>query len=233
MSRIHTVIDATRTALTNPEDTSQAFRIAEALSFGAPERMLVKFRRDTTGARLLTQRDDLLAALSDRESLEAMPEGSLARAYLTFLDSENITAAGLVEASIEGASDRSEVDAGSDLAFVRRRMRDTHDLWHTVSGYKGDLLGEASLLAFTFAQTHHPGVGFLAALGMVFGHSGQRDVVYDGFKRGRRAKWMVAQDWIALLPRPLAEVRAKLGIDYVPTYEEVREPTHRFARARS
>lgn len=229
-SRIHTVIDATRIALSNPEDTAQAFRIAEALSFGTPERLLAKLRRDPTGQRLLAQRDDLLSVLSDRAALEAKPAGSLAHAYLAFIDSENITPDGLVDASMEGAGDVSEVDANSDLGFVRRRMRDTHDLWHTVSGYKGDLLGEASLLAFTFAQTHHPGLGFLAALGMVFGHAGQRDVVYDGFKRGRRAEWLVAQDWVALLPRPLEEVRAELGIDYVPTYEEVREVQHRFGR---
>ena len=40
-------------------------------------------------------------------------------------------------------------------------MRDQHDLWHTLTGYRGDLLGKTDMLAFTFAQVKHPGVGFL------------------------------------------------------------------------
>lgn len=215
-----TVIDATRAALANPEDTTQAFRIADALSFNNPQRLLRRFRADATGARLLGRRDDLLAVLSDRERLEAMPEGSLARAYLAFLDSEGITAAGLVEASQIREYPRFD----GDVRFVQERMRDSHDLWHTVTGYKGDLLGEAALLAFTFAQTRHVGVGFLAGIGFTLSPVPEaRHFIADGYRRGRRANWLPAADWLALLPRPLDEVRAVLGVVPVDDYEPVRE----------
>lgn len=232
LATVRTVIDATRTALANPGDTKQAFRIADALSFGAPERMTRRMRRSPGGAALLARRDDLLGVLTDRARLEAMPADSLGRAYLRFLDDEGITAAGLVQASMEGATR----DDTGDVRYMRERMRDSHDLWHTVTGYKGDLLGEASLLAFTFAQTHHPGVGFLAGLGVVLGDiPGTRALITRGFARGRRARWLPAIDWVALLPRPLDEVRRELGIDEVPVYEPVRvvpEPLRaRFAAA--
>ena len=223
MSRLATVLDATRAALADPDDTKQAFRIAEALSFKNPYRMRRRFRRSPTGARLLARRDDLLAVLSDRARLEAMPEGSLGRAYLRFLDGEGITAAGLVQASMDGAGTPSGDD---EIDYVRARMRDSHDLWHTVTGYRGDLLGEAALLAFTFAQTRNLGVGFLAGIGMVLGGvPGARRFIARGFARGLRAAWMPAVDWVKLLPRPLDEVRRELGIEEVPVYEPVRTHT--------
>jgi ubiquinone biosynthesis protein COQ4 len=223
LDRIHTVIDATRSAIADPRDTKQAFRIAEALSFGNPERLLGKFRRHPTGARLLAERDELLDVLTDRAALEAMPDGSLARAYLAFLDSEGISAAGLVEASMDG-TDPAFHGGRDDLSYTRRRMRDSHDLWHTVTGYRGDLLGEASLLAFTFAQTGHPGIGFLAGIGAVVADDRRfRRMIADGYRRGKRAAWLPPTDWAALLPQPLDQVRRQLGVDPVPAYEPVRD----------
>ncbi len=220
-SRLRTVIDATRAALANPDDTKQAFRIADALAFDNPRRMARRFRRSPTGARLLAEREDLLACLCDRARLEAMPPGSVGRAYLAFLDGEGITAAGLVEASMEAMGDRVVED--DDVRFVRMRMRDSHDLWHTVTGYRGDLLGEAALLAFTFAQTGNLGVGFLASVAAVVADvPGARRFIATGAARGLRARWMPATDWIALLPRPLAEVRRELGIRPLAPYEPVR-----------
>jgi ubiquinone biosynthesis protein COQ4 len=214
-----TVFAATRAALANPQDTAQIFIIAEAMSFGTPERILRRFRGDPVGGALLTRRDDLLGALVDRAALEAMPAGSLARVYLAFLDREGISADGLIE-----ASQVSPPTDDGDLAFVRERLRDTHDLWHAVTGYHGDLLGEAALLAFTFAQTGHPGVGFVAGLAFALSPVPEaRRFIADGFARGRRARWLPAADWLALLPRPIDEVRAELGVKAVPDYPEVRE----------
>lgn len=216
-------LDATRAALADPDDTRQAFRIADALSFRTPQRMRRRFRKHATGGRLLARRDDLLSVLIDRPRLEAMPANSLGRAYLRFLDSEGITAAGLVEASKAGSREHTEDDA--ETRFVRDRMRDSHDLWHTVTGYRGDLLGEAALLAFTFAQTRHPGIGFLAGVGAVMAAiPGTRRFIVKGFRRGLRATWLPAVDWVALLPRPLDEVRRELGIDEVPVYEPIYPP---------
>ena len=221
MSRLATVIDATRAALADPDDTKQAFRIAEALSFDNPQRMRRRFRKSPTGARLMARRDDLLGVLCDRSRLEAMPEDSLGRAYLRFLDGEGITAAGLVQASMDGTGVKESGDPEVD--YVRTRMRDSHDLWHTVTGYRGDLLGEAALLAFTFAQTRNLGVGFLAGIGVVLGGvPGARRFIARGFARGLEASWMPAVDWVKLLPRPLDEVRRELGIDEIPVYEPVR-----------
>lgn len=232
--RIRTVIDATRAAIANPGDTAQVFRIAEALSFRNPERMRARFAADADGARLLESREELLEILGDHGRLAAMPEGSLGRAYLAFLEREQITADGLVEASEAGAAGQYDNPADDDLAFIRRRMRDTHDLWHVVTGYHGDLLGEAALLAFTFAQTGHVGIGFLAGVGAALSFNAFAiRMIAEGYVRGRRARWLAPTDWARLLPLPIDEVRHQLGVVPVGEYPEVRDfevPRRLFAR---
>jgi ubiquinone biosynthesis protein COQ4 len=219
--RLATLIDATRKALKDPNDTKQAFRIADSLSFGTAGRLLRRYRKTDVGAQRLRDRKKLLDTLLDRKRLEAMPDGSFGRAYLRFLDSEGITAEGLVQASVDG---RETLD-DPDQEFISQQLREMHDLWHTLSGYQGDLLGEVAVLAFSFAQLRHPGVGFLAALGLVLAPDAKiRSFIIDGFRRGRRATWLPAQDWERLLPLPLDQVRRQLHIEPVPAYEPVRAP---------
>jgi ubiquinone biosynthesis protein COQ4 len=211
---------ALQTLLRDPDDTKQAFRVIEALGGPATERMYRRFARTALGGQILRERRQLLAALKDTAKLEALPEGSVGRAYLDFLRSQELTAAGLVSASENGTA-RDELDP--EHRVFADRLRDMHDLWHVVTGYRGDLVGEAAVLAFSFAQTKNPGVGLIAfagflKLGVV---PGGRKLVAEAFARGVRAKWLVAVDWEALLARPLADVRRELGIDAPPTYDPI------------
>ncbi len=83
----------------------------------------------------------------------------MGRAYLAFCDREGITPGGLVEASM--LEDRDLLEPR--FRYMADRLRDSHDLWHVVTGYRTDLLGENAVLAFTAAQTDSVGVGVLAA----------------------------------------------------------------------
>jgi ubiquinone biosynthesis protein COQ4 len=218
--RIPEALRALRALLNDPDDTAQVFRIIEALSGAAPERLLQRMRRSPTGSALLRDRPDLLARLTDRAALEKLPEGTLGREYLRFLDSEGITAEGLRQASVDGHKSESP-DVHPDFYFVRDRMRDSHDLWHTVTGYKGDLIGESSLLGFSFAQTWNPGVGLIVATALVRGGDPQvRKLILGGFSRGLKAAWLPAVRWEELLEVPLDRVRDRLRVGdpvaYVP-----------------
>jgi len=220
---------AMRALLQNPDDTAQAFRIIEALSGKNGERSLAKLRQRASGRRLLAQKPALIEQLCDRKALSKLPEGSLGREYLRFLDSEGITAEGLKQASIEG---RDKVAVTEDLDFLRDRMRDTHDLWHTVAGYKGDLVGEAALLAFSFAQTWNPGVGFIVAIALLRGGElNVRKLILQGFQRGVRAEWLVSVEWEKLLSLPIETVREMLHIGPPPMYQTVRSNEYRAVAA--
>lgn len=203
----------------NPDDTAQAFALIESLERSA-ERLLRRFREDPAGAALLREKPEILPHLVDRDALRAMDEGSLGRAYLAFVESEGISAEGLVEAARAGER-TAPIDP--DHAYLRARLRDTHDLWHAITGYRGDILGEAALLAFSFAQTGSPGLALLVGAGLLRLHDlAATRLILGGWRRGLRAAWLPAVRWEALLPRPLEQVRRTLGVEPAPVYEPLR-----------
>lgn len=209
-----------RVLLRNPDELPEVFTLLEALSGTSPHRLLRRFAQDPNGARLLREQPDLTTLLCDRERLRAMPEGSLGRAYLAFVESEGISAEGIKEASEKGR--KSDKDP-EPFRYLHQRMRDTHDLWHAATGYKGDVLGEVSLLAFILGQNWHTGIALIvgAALAKGWG-TGAGELVRDGFERGRRAAFLAPQDWESLLPLPLEEVRARLRLGAAPEYTPLR-----------
>jgi len=218
-----TAARALRALFADPDDTKQVFAIIDALQGPSLLRTHARLKRSDTGRRLLKSRPDLLGALCDRPSLRELPEGSLGRAYLDFVESEGITADGLVE-----ASQRARPSVDPDLAWIRDWLRDSHDLWHVVLGYRGDLVGEAALLAFSHGQTGNPGLALIAAiawfkLGRVSAPgSGARAHVARGLSLARRTAWFLDVPWHELLDRPLDDLRRSLGVPTPSHYTPVR-----------
>lgn len=213
---------AMRALVRNPDDTARVFDVIDALSGNAGERAFERFAASATGRRILAERRELLHALDDRAVLRALPAGSLGRLYAEFADREQITGQGLADASSE-VRDRTPLDPDRRLFFDR--LRDMHDLWHVVTGYGRDLVGEASLLAFSYAQTRNRGVGLIVAVAWLrargnIGHA--RTLIRQGYRRGRRAEWLPGQDWETLLTLPIETVRARLGVGDPPAYEAIR-----------
>lgn len=205
----------------DPDDLPQVFTILQAMSGSAPLRLLKRFRATASGSALLEARTDIVELLADREALRALPDGTLGRAYLDFVESEGISAEGIRDAAARGED--PSVTRPSDLDYLHARMRDTHDLWHAATGYRGDVLGEAALLAFILAQTWNGGVGIIVALGLYKAQSPEaRALILDGFLRGRRAAWLPPQPWEELLALPLSVVRERLRLPEAPVYTPIR-----------
>lgn len=213
---------AIRSLVRDPDDTAKVFDIIDALAGDVGERSFQRFRSTETGRRILDERRSLLRTLDDRESLRALPAGTLGRVYAEFAEREQITAQGLVDAS---ADVRRSVEIDPDRRLFYDRLRDMHDLWHVVTGYGRDLVGEASLLSFSYAQTRNRGVGFIVGVAWLraSGDGGRaRALIREAYRRGRRASWLPGEDWEALLELPLATVRERLGVGDPPAYEPVR-----------
>jgi ubiquinone biosynthesis protein COQ4 len=213
---------ALKELIADPDRTDQVFVIIDALAGNSGEKQYRRFEATPIGQRVLSEERDILAVLSDRDTLAALPQGTLGSSYVMFMNAEKISADGLVGASEEGGDTRRRQHA--DRLRFGLRIRDSHDLWHVATGYNRDLLGEAMLLAFTFAQTRNPGIGAIAAMAFLRagGIAGARRMIWQAYKRGRQAAWLPGADWETLLSRPLDEVRAELRLQDLQVYEEMR-----------
>jgi ubiquinone biosynthesis protein COQ4 len=216
-----TAIRAVRELISNPDDTAQVFKIIRALTGNSFERLYQRVLKDPVGSAILNERRDILAVLKDRDRLREMADGTLGREYARFLDTEYIDAEGLVEASEDIEDPSIFLDERAHL--LSRRLRDSHDLWHVVTGYKRDIFGEVALLSFTYAQTGNHGIGFIVFIASLrLWHEGHREalrLIWRAWWRSRRAAFFAAADWEAMLSMPLEEVRRVLKVGESPSYK--------------
>lgn len=204
-----------RTLLADSDDTEKAIDLTYAIGRNDFERSFQRFAASPCGRRLLESRPALAEALSDRDALERMPGDSLGRAYLGYLDRNGFTATSLLalERRVRERWEREEgVPALDPLrAWFRDRSILTHDLFHVVTDYGTDDVGEATLLAFSLAQIGGRANALLTAGAAVevWRHLGSRWLGYAfrAWRRGRRATSLTALAWEELLPLPLATVR--------------------------
>ena len=216
-------ISAMRRLIANPEATGEVFVIIESLAGNALEKGFQRFRATATGQQILAEKRSLLDSLRDREILAEQPQHSLAAHYLNFVVKEDISADGLVEPSEDMRSTRN-LDA--DLLLFANRQRDMHDLWHTLTNYGRDELGEVCLLAFTCAQSPNRGIAFITLVGVYqmikrYGWD-VPGTVLRAYRDGKKAQWLPAQDWEALLRQPIGQVRSKLNIQPPRRYQHIR-----------
>jgi len=216
------------------DDTTHVFKIVDALRGDSERAPLARMKQTPIGRKIIGENRSLLDVLANREHLRALPEDSLGRTYLAFMESEGLSADGLADASIEGYAGRR---LDPELRTFTTWARDSHDLWHVLTGYGRDPLGELCLLGVLYSQINSTGTGFIALLGLLrvpFEYPGAPSIraVFQGFRIGRKAESLMAQDWEALLARPFEEVRSELGLE-PPTYYERSRPIHDASRSNS
>jgi ubiquinone biosynthesis protein COQ4 len=206
---------AVRQLMADKDDTVQVFEIMRSLNGTATRDGYFRLLRTTQGGRLAYQRRELAEVLMDRAALARLPAGSVAAHYLAFTERGQISADGLIDVSRQ-ASRAEAIDLVHPVAWFGRRIRDSHDLWHVLTGYDLTGLGEACLVAFSYAQTKALGwalIGIGAALrGARHPEYPFARAIFEGYRRGRAAAWLPGQDYEALLAEPLDTARARLGL---------------------
>jgi len=198
--------------LANPDDTDKVLELLSALNSGPLTRARVRrFLATPTGKQLYDEHRTIDSRTVDLDALAALPAGTLGHAYATFL-----RARGLTPEVFDGAPP-GFADPG--WSYVVQRLRQTHDLWHVVTGCNTDPAGEVALQAFMFAQLRSPGNAVLALAGMLRILRRRLAIVSDvvaAYRAGKRARSLPLFSWEDHWATPLAEVRARLGLPVAP-----------------
>ena len=209
-----------RALMVDPEDTDRAVSLMYAIGRGEFERNFQRFAASANGRALLAESPSLIAALSDRDALARMPQPSLGRAYLEYLERNHFSPDGLlvVQNRVQESWEREEGVAPIDptRTWYRDRVLVLHDLLHVLTDYGTDDLGEGTLLAFSLGQSPGRGLAFLTIgsaleIWRILGWHWFA-YVFRAWRRGRRATMLVALPWEDLLPLPLAAARRISGV---------------------
>jgi len=223
---------ALRTLLRNGDDTTQVFVIMRALNAGNGRRNFARLVRSYEGGEMAYAQVELAETLSDPAYIASFAPGTVGAAYREFLAATGYSAMGLAEVS---NLDKTEIPMRHPYAWFGRRIRDTHDIWHVLTGYKADeTLGEACLVAFSYAQVGGLGWAFIAAGAAVKSILVTKDLafaraVWEGYRRGKRAAWLAGEDYPALLNEPIDAARARLGIRDPKAYRHAQQALGAFA----
>ncbi|MCR9097489.1 MAG: ubiquinone biosynthesis protein COQ4 [bacterium] len=202
--------------------------------FHGPEfdRIYERCMADPTARRLLEEGRSLHPVLLDFAGMRAMPEASLGRAYVDFMEANQIDIVSFAEASFKNMK---REDYANDAAWaMANRLRDIHEIVHVISGYGTDVLGEMCELVFNLAEDPRPkAVRFVVRMNLIkferAGHAHARAAIAEAYQRGKTAGSRVGQDWADMLDWDLDTVRAQLGIspptEYAPIDFEESPPT--------
>jgi ubiquinone biosynthesis protein COQ4 len=215
---------AFRKLMADKDDTVQVFEIMQALNGKSTAKGYRRLISTVSGGKIAYDRVEIAAVLSDDALIGSFAPGTVGAAYRHFVRSEGLSAEGLAEESRKARG--SVPDIQHPIAWFGRRIRDTHDLWHILSGYHRDGLGELSLVAFSYAQTGSLGWAFIAIGGVLQGFKlghGRRTakIVWQAYRNGKKAAWLPGQDFVAMLSEPLDAARARLNIARPTLYDAV------------
>jgi ubiquinone biosynthesis protein COQ4 len=116
--------------------------------------------------------------------------------------------------------------ATSEYEFIDIHIRETHDIWHVVTGSPINMLGEIQLQAFCIAQLQLS--RFWMAL---LTKNLLKSLIYDievadkymtaltnGWMMGKTAECLFGVDWSSLWETPIEQVRSSLNITGCETY---------------
>ena len=193
----------------DPNKLGEVFAIADR---GANPKVLAEVAavasRDPQGAKAL--REGTRLGEIDLVALKKLPEGTLGREFADHM--------------IENKLDPRDIPVPSheagDVRYVKTHLRETHDIWHVVTGFHTDVAGEIGLQAFYLAQLPSRLSAILIA--MAFVHLATKTMVprdtlmneiMRGWATGKNARPFFGYRWADKWSTPLEDVRRELGVD--------------------
>lgn len=211
----------------NKEDTSQVFHVIRNISGKSVWSAYEEFCRSEYGRDVIPDPGRPLRDLIDRQRLRDLPPGTFGRVYADFMDAENLDTNGVYEAAEEAGFGLSKLAVENPAYYAFRFViMLTHDLYHILTGYGRDGLGEAALLAFTHQQHGERGAAFIAFFAGLKVRSERFDIpvgriMAEGRALGAQSARLLCTDLTAMMDRPLEDVRRALNIGEPVLYKSI------------
>jgi ubiquinone biosynthesis protein COQ4 len=194
--------------------THEIHRVEEITGRRRYTALLESLRGDPAGEELLRDRPELSSDHVDFAALRRLPDTTLGGHYVRHLDGNGITA------DYQAARTRHVQDP--DIAYLMRRFRQTHDVWHALLdlGIQGH--EEVVIHAFSWGQLRLPVsamVVFFGTLKHIVGErrwGALRHSLSDAYRVGRDAAPLLPVYWEKLWERPIAAVRERYHVRPLP-----------------
>ncbi len=181
------------------------------LDGGAYQKLIRRLRQTTEGARMLDERPSLNGDEIDLDVLAALPDGTLGRAMAAYYRDHDI------------APFHTTFAPQNDVEYISKRYRETHDLFHVITGYGTDVIGEMELQAFAMGHLGIKSPLMILSYSTVIlargtSHAADVDVRWGDYfsrlrravRRGKHAAPLLAFRYQEHWETPLGALRARL-----------------------
>lgn len=198
---------AFRRLIDNPADPLEGPIFQMCVEHALMRKLARDLGRHAEGRRLLAERPRLNARTVSLAAMSSYPPESLGYAYAAYFDEHRITPFDPPKLRVDTIED-----------YVATRLREVHDIFHVITGYGTDDIGELELQWFNWGNLGWGPLPILVTLGSFFMG---RMTKYGGwwavckraraaYRRGRRSRTLASVFWEDHWHMPLRELQALL-----------------------
>lgn len=204
----------------HPEKNMNIVALGESTAFRPVLRRLQKqMLSDPIGRQILRERPRITSTSLDLDHLRALPENSIGRIYVEWLDREGCSPDTRV--AVKFIDDE-------ELAYIYQRYRECHDFYHAVTGLPIIIEGEIAVKVLEFMNMGivMPGLGALFAPLRL--KPSQKERLYNiyypwAFKSGLNSKPLINVYWENILEEDVDAFRKRIGIERPPDLRNMRK----------
>ena len=196
-------------ALLDSHDVEALLRGEELSSIAAMRRLPAVLEAYPEGRALLRDRPQLTSATVDLAALRRLPQTTLGGAFVAHLDRNGL--------DLDALAGRVSAGDSREQNWLLERVRQTHDIWHTVLGLDVAPHEEVLAHAFQWAQLHMPYSWLVVGFGtpkhfLLEGRWRALHRLPAAYQAGERAQPLIAVYWERHWSEDLDRLRERLGI---------------------
>ena len=198
LERIRVAYQALRILEKEPDDPIAGPLFNAALERGAYRMLLDRWSDEAAFSRMLRERPSMNAHEIDLETFLTYPEDTLGQRIARYYRDNDI------------APFHTTFEVRDDIDYISKRYRETHDVFHLVTDYGTDVVGEMELQAFAMGNLGIKGPWMILLFSTVLlwrgdSHATGVDIVWRDYFRRLRAAFKRGKATPPMLAYPFQE----------------------------